>query len=542
MRLRYAGLICLVVLFSHSAAASWWDSERYPDQYTRALWHFNDNTGVISDDAGIFDYDLNVGNDAIWDDQNKKFGDSSISPKDTYFATGWDSESGKDQVFDVVPEKWTISAWLAPMFAHDATVLTTEQWFNICGSSCASEKIDCSFPSSSGYLRCYIETGGTTYAVQTTTVSWTANSWYNFQFDYNGYAIGLRVNGILQSSAYSVNFPSHVDNNINIGAAFGGSNRSYFRVDEMEIATTDRNTNPPGFLSEVSDLNSIFFVRNSTSSAGIPDINIVVKKNVPGFGLVTVNNVVTDSAGEAKVSFVANTTYYLTFINDQNVIVYTSELRPNFTSYQVYLDLEKITTASPISTNVDVNFIPNYGILFIRNGFIDLNQRITSSYSDLNARVLITNAGRIVYDLNLDGNSGSLFFWQNLKVDYNINRLSSIKVDVLIDVNGGWSATFSKTYTAQDLNSLGSQLFSSLINVFPRELGGTGIILFSVLLIIAIVGLAASQIGGDPKALGLIAVMTGGLLAYIGWIPIIVFGGMAASWLALFLLLTRVEY
>lgn len=296
----------------------------------------------------------------------------------------------------------------------------------------------------------------------------------------------------------------------------------------------------PYLVVRADALNTIFYVRNNVSSAGIQGIRIISKKNIPGQGIVIVEEVVTDSAGEATISFIQNDTYYLYFYEGE-IQRYYIELRPNFISYQVYLDLGQIVINEPINLVIDVNFMPRSGIAFLIDGNLDFNQRITVFNGTLAyTRVVVINAGRILYDINFDANSNSQFFQQRF-VDANINQLSPVRIDVTVSASG-YTKTFSHSYLVQGSTSVGSQLMFSLTRFFPVELGGGGLLILSVLVVIIVTGFAGSQIGTDSGALGLIAVITSGLLCFLGWIPIIVFGGIAASWLAIYMLTRRLEY
>jgi len=357
-----------------------------------------------------------------------------------------------------------------------------------------------------------------------------------FDLSISGIGVDQFFNGnsVIQYWIFSNTVPYYI---FDINAGLDYYSRQYF----LSVKGNPKTYNlQPYLVARADALNSIFYVRNNVSSAGLQNIRIVSKKNIPTQGMVTVEEVVTDSAGEATLSFIQNDTYYLYFYEGE-ILRYYIELRPNFTSYQVYLDLEKIVVSEPIEFNIDVNFMPSSGIAFFLDGNLDLNQRITVFNGILsNTRVVVTNAGRILYDLNFDANTNSQFFQQRF-VDANINQLSSVKVDVTVSASG-YTKTFSHSYLVQSSTSVGSQLISSLKNFFPTELGGNGLLLFSVLIVIIVTGFAGSQIGTDPGALGLISIITSGLLCFIGWIPIIVFGGMAAGWLAVYMLTRRLEY
>jgi len=303
----------------------------------------------------------------------------------------------------------------------------------------------------------------------------------------------------------------------------------------------------PYLVARADSIQSVFFVRNSVSAAGIPDIRIKSQKNIPSQGTVTVEDVITDSAGEGVLSFITNDTYYLYFYRD-GTMVYNVELRPTSTSYQIYLDLDKIVVSETTWAIVDVNFMPKGGIAWtMPDGNIDLNQRITvSGTTILNTRVLITNygnrpSGTVLYDKNFDANSLTQFFQQEFDVDVNLSTMSPIKVTVYVTLSDGNVRVFSASYSISGSTSVGGQLFLALTTVFPEQFGAGGMMIISFLIILFVVG-GTFGMGVDMGGSGILAVIVAAALAYLGWLPWLLWGAMALGATVMYVLTKRVEY
>lgn len=340
-------------------------------------------------------------------------------------------------------------------------------------------------------------------------------------------------------------FPNTVNSYIfDVNAGLGYYNRQYFVSAKGNPHTYSLQ---PYLVARADSIQSIFFVRNSVSAAGIPDIRIRSQKNIPSQGTVTVEDVVTDSAGEAVLSFITNDTYYLYFYRDGE-IVYAVELRPTATSYQVYLDLDKIVVPETVWSVVDVNFMPRGGIVWIMpDGNIDLNQTITVTGGTLsNTRVVVTNsgnkpAGTVLYDKNFDANSSTQFFRQEFDVDVNLSRLSPVKVTVYVTLSDGNIRVFNAVYSISGSTETGGQLFLALTTTMKDVFGSGGMMIISFLIILFVVG-GTFGMGVDMGGSGILAVIVAAALAYLGWIPWLLWGAMALGATVMYVLTKRVEY
>jgi hypothetical protein len=340
-------------------------------------------------------------------------------------------------------------------------------------------------------------------------------------------------------------FPNTLSSYIfDVNAGLSYYNRQYFVLVKGNPHTYSLQ---PYLVARADSIQSIFFVRNSVSAAGIPDIRIHAVKNIPSQGTVNVEDVITDSAGEGVLSFITNDTYYIYFYRDGE-IVYNVELRPTSTSYQVYLDLDKIVVPESVWSVVDVNFMPRGGVVWIMpDGNIDLNQAIHVTGGTLsNTRVVVTNsgnrpAGTVLYDKNFDANSSTQFFQQEFDVDVNLSRLSPIKVTVYVTLSDGNVRTFSAAYSISGSTETGGQLFLALTTTMQDVFGSGGMMIISFLIILFVVG-GTFGMGVDMGGSGILAVIVAAALAYLGWIPWLVWGAMALAATVLYVLTKRVEY
>lgn len=364
-------------------------------------------------------------------------------------------------------------------------------------------------------------------------------------FDLTVSGIGLRTFLANGSAPTRYAFPNAITlYQFDVNAGLDYYNRKYFLNFKGNPKTYSLQ---PYLVARADSIQSVFVVRNSYSASGLPGIKIFSTKDIPTQGTVTVEQVETDSAGEAVLSFITNDTYYLYFYRDGEM-VYNIELRPTATSYQVYLDLEKIVVPEPVWSVVDVNFMPRGGIIWIMpDGNIDLNQTIHVTGGTLsNTRVVVTNsgnkpAGTVLYDKNFDANSSTQFFQQEFDVDVNLSRLSPIKVTVYVTLSDGNVRTFSVAYSISGSTETGGQLFLALTTTMKDVFGSGGMMIISFLIILFVVG-STFGLGVDMGGSGILAVIVAAALAYLGWIPWLVWGAMALGATVLYVLTKRVEY
>lgn len=358
-------------------------------------------------------------------------------------------------------------------------------------------------------------------------------------FDLTVSGIGLQQFLGNAGAPVKLTFPNTVTMYIfDVNAGLSYYNRKYF---------LDFKGNPhtyslqPYLVARADSIQSVFFVRNSTSAAGLPNIRIQSQKSIPTQGTITVEDVITDSAGEAALSFIVNDTYNLYFYRNGN-LVYSAVLRPTSTSYQVYLDLETFEVGTGTLFTADCNFVPSGGMAFIlADGMVDLNQTCFVTGTTLQSvTVIVTNDTNTIFNYHLDANTNSLLLQQGI-VGAGLKNYSTLKVTVyVLTVDGNF--VLNHSYSIQTGTSIGGQLFAALRDVLPSELGGTGLLLLSLLIIIIVTGAFASTITGDPSGLGIVACIVAGILTYIGWIPGIIFAAMTTSAVVIFIITRRWEY
>jgi hypothetical protein len=300
----------------------------------------------------------------------------------------------------------------------------------------------------------------------------------------------------------------------------------------------------PYLVSRADAIQSIFYVRNSYSAAGLVGVDIYSQKSIPTQGSVFVEYVTTDSAGEAALSFIVNDTYTLYFYRNGS-LSYTAELRPTSTSYNVYLDLESYSVPDLNAIDFNVLFFPGTGsIRELADGNVDLNQRITITGVNIGkVRVYIKNTGTILYDLTFDGNSQNWFqkFFQQKFSFSSLDKLSTLDVKVQVYA-GGYSQEFSHSYYIEDYNSMADWALFNSLQQLPSNIGSTAALFIAIIVSILAMGLAGSQIGGDPSGIGLFGIMSLGFFTYLGWVPWVPFGIACFLFVALFMLTRRVEY
>jgi hypothetical protein len=190
-------------------------------------------------------------------------------------------------------------------------------------------------------------------------------------------------------------------------------------------------------------------------------------------------------------------------------------------------------------------FFPGTGsIRELADGNVDLNQRITITGVNIGkVRVYIKNTGTILYDLTFDGNSQNWFqkFFQQKFSFSSLDKLSTLDVKVQVYA-GGYSQEFSHSYYIEDYNSMADWALFNSLQQLPSNIGSTAALFIAIIVSILAMGLAGSQIGGDPSGIGLFGIMSLGFFTYLGWVPWVPFGIACFLFVALFMLTRRVEY
>jgi hypothetical protein len=282
----------------------------------------------------------------------------------------------------------------------------------------------------------------------------------------------------------------------------------------------------PYLVSGTTGVTVIFNVRDDVTTGGLADIKIVSMKNIAGIGIITVEEAVTDSAGQASLSFVANDTYYLYFY-DGNVLRYNMELRPpaSTTQYQVYLRTATTGAPMPIDIQYTISFTPNKGIAWVLdNNRIDLNQSIDINNASLQTvRVKVINGSTTVYDVTKTGGDAnySMFFSQDINA-LTLNWMKPLVVEVTVTTTEGYYTKRSTTYAIHRASSpFGSKIIDALQAFAANDLGASQVATTIIAIFITLLVVGSAAVGSsstDLSGLSILGMMVLGFFAWIGWV------------------------
>ena len=252
------------------------DGEIVADQYTRALYHLNANAGLTAIDSnascggsGCFPLTLVTG---TWDAVDKKYGVSSIDFAGTDYAT-----SGN--LLDLNAAAITISMWIKPNAQidnlsgrqHIATKYNT-----------ATDQFMWYFVNLDGRLRFALESSeARVIDMYSTTATWSAGAWYHVMVKYGSGGAKMYVNGVLEDSdAQEWGMMNGTSDSFFLGSSGEGGWKFNGNIDEVEVATTNRNVNNPGTAAPSAFNTSIEMVDDYSAYTGFPTFSYFLDGNL----------------------------------------------------------------------------------------------------------------------------------------------------------------------------------------------------------------------------------------------------------------------
>jgi hypothetical protein len=291
-------------------------------------------------------------------------------------------------------------------------------------------------------------------------------------------------------------------------------------------------------------LQSVLFAR-TTTNFGIPDIRFVAKKPTAG-GIVTVEDIVTDAAGEATFAFVQGDTYYLDLYDSNSQLIWgDAELRPVYSGYQFYLDLQEYATYDFNLTTFDVNYAPSMEVLD-SNTTVDFN-------IGLNVGGATIQSIRIHVFTDINATDQNTLFDVNYLTDgvkqtgtlsvVDMNSLTVIKIHTVLTTTRGDVILKTKHYTLSHSNPYDMFValtvdFPALLNTGVNASRKPGTTFLAVIITILLVGAAISKIRIDIAGSSILACLVLGFFLMINWIGIEIFA-FACIVAAAFIILTR---
>jgi len=280
------------------------------------------------------------------------------------------------------------------------------------------------------------------------------------------------------------------------------------------------------YLVLVADgVSSIFYTKEALTLETEPNTLIKVYKTIVGAGTVEVQSTITDDAGTASMSFIIDDEYTFYFYDSAGTLLSTKTLRPNFTSYYVYVDTGTTTWTEPKVEYVTVSGFPNVGYV-----------AFTSAGYDINVTVSATNGTISRSWLSVSNDDGNLSFNQacGSGCGYTVarkdmNATSWVKAEVYVVTASGLVYKTSWAFTPYDAS--GDNLLASLRGAkFRQEWGCSAnanepcfflLIVSAFLTIGALAGAGAAS--HDASAMGIVTMIMLGIFTYLLWIPASVF-------------------
>lgn len=266
---------------------------------------------------------------------------------------------------------------------------------------------------------------------------------------------------------------------------------------------------------------SVFFTKDSDLST-VPGIRIVVFKNIEGAGTAEVQSVITDDAGTATMSFIIDDLYSFDVYDEDDVFVFSFELRPNFTSYYINLG-----TASLITTPTELEYIFVLGIPNERYIAFD------SSGYDINITVDVNNGTIATSWFTVSNDDGNITFNTSCgsSCSYHLelpdlNNTMDLTVTVFVETASGLKYLNSWTFVPYD--SSGYNLVATLQSCDFKQGFGCDcdsnvpcffLLMVAVFLMIATVLAIGRTITTDRSALGIVVVIEMSIFTYFTWIP-----------------------
>jgi hypothetical protein len=282
---------------------------------------------------------------------------------------------------------------------------------------------------------------------------------------------------------------------------------------------TDYNLN--SYLAAVVDgaFQSVIFTRILTNES-IPGVKIVAKKNLPGLGLTTVEERITDSAGSGTFSFLSGEDYFLDF-HYNNVLYWGNALlNPVYSTYQAYINLQKFEFPDTNATVFSVDFFPAKDYID-SNSFVDLNVFTALDGAEVdNINILVYFDTNTLYDANIS--SLGLHEISNLGIA-NSPAYLPLTVEVVLLTTDGQTISRKKSYqlnlSVQQRSFIGSlENIAGTFNLGRNSHHKEVTTLIAIFLIIFFIAPLAGKAGFGSTGAGVITMLVLGLGVVIGMV------------------------
>ncbi len=273
----------------------------------------------------------------------------------------------------------------------------------------------------------------------------------------------------------------------------------------------------------------IFNVIDSTTLVPLGSIRIVVKRNIPGTGIVETQSITTDDAGKATISLLLNKDYNAAFFfRGENI--HNANIRPTTASlfYQASLDLSAFQIRPPSIGVMLITFSPTTGYIITNsNGSLDINISIGLNEKTVGAiTIRAYDTNQTLFDTNFFG--GVWADGNTVRMNVDINDFDQrfafyVTVDVnSVDGNSYFSTSKHYVVVITERNTLEFGLAQLASSLNPEGSLLTTTFLAIVITMLVIGSIAAIGVH-DATSLAIIALAVMGVFVFIGWMEIMIY-------------------
>jgi len=235
---------------------------------------------------------------------------------------------------------------------------------------------------------------------------------------------------------------------------------------------------------------------------------LLVSQKLSNVTLVTVENRVSDVAGQALLSQ-DKTSFYTLTVSLAGYVTRTISFQPIATTYVVRLSSLTGTNVNNTYSNSNYSLSPSVKVL--SPGIYNFSISTTSSSGSL-SYFGISQGASIVNSTSASGGLAQLSYDGS-----GVSTSRNVTFSYFLATNDGNSLVFNQTYIFYNYTQGGNFSLSALSGNYQSEIGSGGFLLFGVFILIGIVLVFATFVAG--RVLGMIAAVVVVAFAVLGWIP-----------------------
>lgn len=275
----------------------------------------------------------------------------------------------------------------------------------------------------------------------------------------------------------------------------------------------------PYLINSANGISVTLFSKLFSNFSTFENLRVQSFKDIGGSDTL-VESVITDSKGEALMSFIVNDTYKLRAFLPSGEFLVESEIVATNNQLFAYVDIATITIGLPVTRSTIVLFRPRAGRVLA--GTV-LEQEVTYNTGTATMiRIIYENNDVNILDHNFTSSIGSGFSTTLTVSDLNADANFVIRVTVIVQFNDGSEFIATTTYSIPLPRRDVLQLFLDIRADFGCSTDPASPCFFTMLVsfFIALAACVAIflKLGGfNVKGIALIFMIVIGLFTYIGW-------------------------